>query len=171
MQWVCNAYAMVVDTIISMKIAKPRGCTNLRLRRLSRLVSRHYDAHVAASGLKTTQYSLLSHVLHLGPLRPVDLARSMNIEPSTLTRNLKPMVAAGWLAQGDGPDARSHLIAITDAGRLKRAEAQGYWHAAQLGLNELLGAERVVALHALLDDSLELLQNAGLAERSGEGDD
>jgi len=148
-------------------LAKPQGCTNLRLRRLSRLVSRHYDAHVAASGLKTTQYSLLSHVLHLGPLRPVDLARAMNVEASTLTRNLKPMVAAGWLTQGDGPDARSRLIAVTDAGRAKRAEAQAHWRAAQLGLNDLLGVERVLALHALLDESLEVLQRAGLAEDQG----
>ncbi|MGJ7494435.1 MarR family winged helix-turn-helix transcriptional regulator [Variovorax sp. RT4R15] len=148
-------------------LATPQGCTNLRLRRLSRLVSRHYDAHVAASGLKTTQYSLLSHVLHLGPLRPVDLARAMNVEASTLTRNLKPMVAAGWLTQGEGPDARSRLIAVTDAGRAKRAEAQAHWRDAQLGLNDLLGVERVLALHALLDESLEVLQRAGLAEDQG----
>ncbi|MEO5735955.1 MAG: MarR family winged helix-turn-helix transcriptional regulator [Variovorax sp.] len=148
-------------------LAQPQGCTNLRLRRLCRLVSRHYDAHVAASGLKTTQYSLLSHVLHIGPLRPVDLARAINVEASTLTRNLKPMFAAGWLTQGEGPDARSRLIAITDAGRAKRAEAQAHWRDAQLGLNDLLGAERVLALHALLDESLEVLQRAGLAEDQG----
>lgn len=160
---------MIVATIICMTtLAKPQGCTNLRLRRLSRLVSRHYDAHVAASGLKTTQYSMLSHVMHLGPLRPVDLARAMNIEASTLTRNMKPLVAAGWLTQGDGPDARSRLIAITDEGRAKRAEAQAHWRAAQTGLNELLGIERVLALHALLDDSLAILQRAGLAEEQGE---
>ena len=152
-------------------IAKPQGCTNLRLRRLSRLVSRHYDAHVAASGLKTTQYSLLSHVLHLGPLRPVDLARAMNIEASTLTRNLKPLIVAGWVTQGEGADARSRLIAITEEGRAKRAEAQRYWREAQEGLNDLLGVERVLALHALLDESLEVLQNAGLADEQGENDE
>ena len=152
-------------------LAKPQGCTNLRLRRLSRLVSRHYDAQVAASGLKTTQYSLLSHVLHLGPLRPVDLARAMSIEASTLTRNLKPLVAAGWVTQTEGPDARSRLIAITDAGRAKRAEGQAHWRTAQLALNDLLGVERVLALHALLDDSLDILQKAGLADDSNTGEE
>jgi DNA-binding MarR family transcriptional regulator len=153
-------------------IAKPQGCTNFRLRRLTRLVSRHYDAHMAASGLKTTQYSLLSHVLHRGPLRPVDLARSMNVDASTLTRNLRPMVLAGWLIQGEGPDARSRLITITEAGRAKRAEAQQHWHAAQLSLNEMLGIQRVVALHALVDEGIELLQRAGLTdEQLGEDHD
>ncbi|MFT3779743.1 MAG: MarR family winged helix-turn-helix transcriptional regulator [Ottowia sp.] len=137
--------------------ARPQGCTNFKLRQLMRRVARHYDAELARAGLKTTQYSLLSHVLHLGPLRPVDLAREMGLTPSTLTRNLQPMVAAGWLELADGPDARSRLVAITPAGRAKRAEAQRRWRAAQEGLNALLGVERVAALHALIDDSLGLL--------------
>lgn len=149
-------------------VLTPQGCTNFRLRRLSRLASRLYDTHIAPSGLKTTQYSLLSHVLHLGPLRPVDLAREMNVDASTLTRNLKPMLAAGYLVQTEGPDARSRMLAITDAGRAKRAEAQRLWRNAQGALNEILGAERVVALHALLDESLELLQHAGLGDAEPE---
>ena len=145
-------------------IAKPQGCTSFRLRRLTRMVSRHYDAHVAAAGLKTTQYSLLSHVMSLGPLRPVDLARAMNVEASTLTRNLKPMLTAGWLTQGEGPDARSRLIAITDEGRAKRAEAQRLWRSAQMELNAMLGVERVLALHQLIDDSIALMQRAGFED-------
>jgi len=148
-------------------IVKPEGCTNFRLRRLTRVVSRLYDGHVAPSGLKMTQYSLLSHVLSLGPVRPVDLAMAMNVDASTLTRNLKPLILSGWLTQGDGPDARSHLISMTDAGRLKRAEAQKLWRAAQLNLNEILGVERVMALHTLIEESLTLLSN----EEPDESDD
>ena len=54
-------------------VAAPQGCTNLKLRQLSRAVTRHYDAYVAPLGLKNTQYSLLSHVVRLGPIRPGDL--------------------------------------------------------------------------------------------------
>jgi len=140
-------------------IAKPEGCTNFRLRRLTRVVSRLYDGHIAPCGLKMTQYSLLSHVLSLGPVRPVDLALAMNIDASTLTRNLKPLILSGWLMQGEGPDARSRLISITDDGRVKRTEAQKLWRAAQLNLNDILGVERVMALHALIDESLALLRS------------
>ena len=56
-----------------------------------------------------------------------------------------------------GTDARSRLAHITDTGRDKRAEAQRHWKAAQLALNETLGAERVMALHALMDESMDLL--------------
>jgi len=136
---------------------KPQGCTNFKLRQLVRRVSQLYDAEVGKAGLKTTQYSLLSHVLRLGPIRPGDLAASMTMDASTLTRNLKPMLVAGWLQMSAGDDGRSRLVHITDAGRDKRAEAQRHWKAAQEGLNQLLGVERVRALHALVDDSLELL--------------
>lgn len=137
---------------------KPRGCTNFKLRQLVRRVSQHYDAEVGKAGLKTTQYSLLSHVLRLGPIRPGDLAERMTMDASTLTRNLKPMLAAGWLELSAGEDGRSRLVHITNAGRAKRAEAQRHWKAAQEGLNQMLGMERVQAIHALVDDSLALLQ-------------
>jgi DNA-binding MarR family transcriptional regulator len=136
---------------------KPQGCTNFKLRQLVRRVSQLYDAEVGKAGLKTTQYSLLSHVLRLGPIRPGDLAAAMTMDASTLTRNLKPMLAAGWLQMSAGEDGRSRLVHITDAGRDKRAEAQRHWKAAQEGLNQMLGVERVHALHALVDVSLELL--------------
>ena len=136
---------------------KPQGCTNLKLRQLSRAVTRHYDAYVAPTGLKNTQYSLLSHVVLLGPLRPTDLAQKMKLDASTLTRNLQPLVAAGWVEQGPGDDARSRAVVATEAGRAKRAEAQKAWKQAQLALNTRLGDDRVAALHALLDDCLQLL--------------
>jgi DNA-binding MarR family transcriptional regulator len=136
---------------------RPSGCTSFKLRQLARRVSQHYDAEVAHAGLKTTQYSLLSHVLRLGPIRPGDLAAAMTMDPSTLTRNLKPMVAAGWIELGAGGDGRSRSVRITDAGRTKRAEAQRHWRLAQDGLNQRLGLETVLALHALIDTSLERL--------------
>ncbi|MGH8833103.1 MAG: MarR family winged helix-turn-helix transcriptional regulator [Polaromonas sp.] len=136
---------------------KTQGCTNLRLRQLMRRVARHYDFEMAKAGLKTTQYSLLSYVFKLGPLRPGELAQGMKVSASTLTRNLKPLVDAGWLELAAGTDARSRMVAITPAGRAKREEARQRWKVAQESLNQLLGAERVLALHRLINESLELL--------------
>ena len=136
---------------------KPQGCTNLKLRELSRVVTRHYDAYVAPTGLKNSQYSLLSHVVLLGPLRPGELAARMKLDASTLTRNLQPLIAAGWVEQGPGDDARSRSVVATEAGRAKRAEAQRAWKQAQLALNVRLGNQRVVALHSLIDDCLTVL--------------
>lgn len=138
----------------------PKGCTNLKLRQLARRVTRHYDQYVAATGLKNTQYSLLSHVVTLGPIRPGELAAWMQLEPSTLTRNLQPLIAQGWIALEAGEDARSRLVVATEAGRAKRVEAQRLWKQAQLALNQQLGDERVVRLHALIDECLASMDDA-----------
>ena len=130
---------------------KPKGCTNLKLRQLTRLATRHYDQYVASTGLKNTQYALLSHVVGLGPIEPGALARRMQMDASTLTRNLQPLSAKGLLEVREGKDARSRLVEATDAGRAKKIEAQQGWKAAQLALNERLGEARVAALHQLLD--------------------
>ena len=64
------------------------------------------------------------------------------------------MIAAGWLALGEGVDARSRLVHITDTGLELRRQAQRRWKAAQLSLNEKLGVATVAALHGLLDEGL-----------------
>lgn len=81
---------MPTETII-----KPQGCSNFKLRQLTRRVSHYYDIEMSRIGLKTTQYSLLSHVARLGPIRPGELAKAMTMDASTLTRNLKPLADAG----------------------------------------------------------------------------
>jgi len=136
---------------------KPQGCTNLKLRQLMRRVAQHYDAEVGKTGLKGTQYSLLSYVAKLGPVRPADLAREMKIDASTLSRNLRPLIDGGWIAMGPGTDGRSRLVSVTDEGREKRQEAQRRWRIAQEAINDIVGSRRVVQLHALIDECLELL--------------
>ena len=146
---------------------RPQGCTNLKLRQFMRRVTQLNDIEMSKVGLKTTQYSLLSHVEKLGPVRPMDLAASIKMEPSTLTRNLKPLVDSGWVTVLAGVDARSRLVAITDAGRAKRAQAKRHWRKAQDGMNDLLGMGNVAALHALIDQSMDKLNTMGDEEDEG----
>ena len=145
-------------------LSAPRGCTNFKLRQLTRRVSRDYDAVLAATGLKTSQYSLLNAVDKLGPLRPADLAGQMRLDASTLTRNLQPLVGQGWVRVSPGADQRSRLVSLTDAGRAKRTQAQAAWKKAQQALNARLGADRVTQLHALIDDCLARLEDGGVDE-------
>lgn len=137
------------------------GCTNLKLRQLTRRVTSLYDRELARTGLKTTQFSLLSHVVELGPLRPGELARHLQMDASTLTRNLQPLIAAGWIELGAGRDARSRQVNLTEAGRLKQQEAVDAWRQAQHMLNTLLSGERIAALHGLIDDALARLAASG----------
>lgn len=156
-----------VEPNAALADAAPRGCTNLKLRRLSRAVSRWYDEDVRSLGLKGSQYSLLSHVVKLAPVQPGALAQAMGLDASTLTRNLRPLLAAGWVAMQPGSDARSRLVVATPAGAALREQAQRRWRASQERINHTLGPERVVALHALLDDCTALLM---AADSPGTGD-
>ena len=135
----------------------PTGCSSFKLRQLSRRVSQHFDHIVGAVGLKTTQYSLLSHLMRLAPVRPGELATAMEMDASTLTRNLQPLLKQGWIEVGPGDDGRSRFVTLTDAGREKRAAAQREWKRAQLAFNDHVGAARVVRLHALIDECLALM--------------
>ncbi|MEY2686232.1 MAG: hypothetical protein RL375_430 [Pseudomonadota bacterium] len=147
--------------------SQPIGCSNFKLRQATRVVSRHYDAVMAAAtGLKTSQYSLLSHIDKLGPLQPSELAAHMALEPSTLSRNLQPLISQGWVVVGPGNNQRSRTLSLSETGRAKRAEAKTAWKAAQLAFNARLGVERVARLHELLDECLALM-----ADGSGGADD
>ena len=137
--------------------SKPRGCTNYRIRQLMRQVSQHYDAELAQAGLKGTQYALMGRVIQLGPVRPGELARALKMDASTLTRNMKPLLEAGWLSRAPGPDQRSQIVNVTEAGRAKWIEARQHWERAQEHINQILGDARVMALHQLIDESLDLL--------------
>jgi DNA-binding MarR family transcriptional regulator len=135
----------------------PKGCTNFRLRQLTRRVSQHFDRIIGAVGIKTTQYSLLTHIERLGPLRPGELARAMSMDASTLTRNLKPLLAQDWAELGPGSDGRSRVVRATPAGRAKRAEASREWKRAQFEINQRLGTARVAHLHDVLEECLALM--------------
>ena len=140
--------------------AAPRGCTHLKLKQASRLIARHYEAHVAPTGLRNMQYSLLSHVVKLGPLRAGELAAAMKLDASTLSRNLQPLIERGLLQLAPDPnDQRTRVVTVTPEGQALRAEAQRAWKRAQLALNQKLGPERVTALHGLIDACMALLED------------
>lgn len=124
---------------------------------------------MATCGLKITQYSLLCHIEKLGPITQAELAKTMGMDSSTLSRNVRPLEAAGWIVVTAGDDARSHALVVTTSGRQKRKEAQTLWKRAQLQLNKTVGVDDVIALHALIDRmTLALAVNAESADKSKE---
>lgn len=129
------------------------GCTCFKLRKLTRTMSRLYDQHLAAAGLKTTQYSVLANAVRAA-LPVAELAERLGAERTTLTRNLKPLTEAGWIALLPGADSRQRIVTITDAGRAKLDAAYPCWRAAQTEFENLVGLDAVRALHGQLDATL-----------------
>lgn len=137
-------------------IEKPLGCTCFRLRKLTRAMSRLYDHHLAGAGLKTTQYSVLVNAARAA-LPVAEMAERLGMERTTLTRNLKPLIDAGWITLEQGADTRQRIVTITGSGRAKVDEAYVAWRRAQTEFEALMGRDAVRALHQQLETTMTLL--------------
>ena len=135
---------------------RPVGCTCFALRKLTRTVTRLYDQQLAAAGIKTTQYSLLRWIAHK-PLPIAALAARMNTERTTLSRNLKPLIDAGWVVLKPGTDPRQRIVTITASGRRVIDSANEAWRQAQSTLEAAMGLDDVRDLHVRLDRALHQL--------------
>ena len=91
-----------------------------------------------ATGLRTTQYTLLRIISRSGEVRQGDLSGLMVLEETTLTRNLRALVNRGWVAIRAGADRREKLVAITQEGIDKLKEARPAWTRAQRRMRSLL---------------------------------
>ena len=113
-------------------------CLCNALRQATRAVSRLYDEELRGVGLRTTQYSLLQRLRRAGEVRQRDLGGLTSLDETTLTRNLRPLIGAGWVAIRPGEDRREKLVRLTDAGAAKLREARPAWERAQERLRSRL---------------------------------
>jgi DNA-binding MarR family transcriptional regulator len=139
-------------------IASPCLCN--ALRQASRAVSRLYDEELRGVGLRTTQYSLLRHLRSAGEVRQRDLGGLTSLDETTLTRNLRPLIDAGWVAVGTGEDRREKLVRLTEAGAAKLREARPAWERAQERLRSRLPGGTWSGLLATLPEVAQLADEA-----------
>ena len=133
------------------KLPPPEECTCLAVRQAARHITQLYDQHLAAVGLRTTQYSILVKLRRLGPMTINSLADAMVMDRTTLGRNILPLERDGLISIAPGAkDRRSKEIRLTDEG-LERLRA-GYdgWKKAQKQFAAAFGNERAAGLRALL---------------------
>ena len=114
------------------------ACLCLALRQASRAVSRLYDEELRGVGLRATQFSLLQALRRSGELRQRDLAERTLHDETSLTRGLRPLVEAGWVAVRVGDDRREKWFRITAEGEAKIEQARHAWERAQVRLRALL---------------------------------
>jgi DNA-binding MarR family transcriptional regulator len=138
----------------------PTPCLCNALRQASRAVSRLYDEELRGVGLRTTQYSLLRVLARAGQVRQGDLGDLTHLDETTLTRNLRPLLKAGWIAVHSGADRREKLIALTEAGTAKLAEARPAWERAQARMQALLPEQAWQGLLEILPEVARLTAGA-----------
>jgi DNA-binding MarR family transcriptional regulator len=131
-------------------------CLCYALRQASRAVSRFYDDELRGVGLRTTQYSLLQLLRRSGEVRQRDLAELTLHDETTLTRNLRPLVDARWVAVRTGEDRREKWLKITAGGVAKLEEARPAWERAQARMQALLPEGTWQGLLAILPEIARL---------------
>jgi DNA-binding MarR family transcriptional regulator len=120
----------------TLPVAVPCLCG--ALRQASRAVSRLYDDEFRSIGLRTTQYSVLQLLRRAGEVRQRDLAGLTMHDETSLTRSLRPLVQARWVAVRIGEDRREKWLTITAGGVAKLKEARPAWERAQARIHAML---------------------------------
>ncbi|NOX43238.1 MAG: winged helix-turn-helix transcriptional regulator [Gammaproteobacteria bacterium] len=119
------------------------SCVSFNLRKAMRAVSQHYDRIMAPSGLRGTQFSILTVLERAGPMKITVLADCLVMDRTTLTRNLQPLQQEGYLKIVPGlEDRRSRRVELTQAGKKVQSAAMPYWQRAQDEMVNFLGKTR-----------------------------
>jgi DNA-binding MarR family transcriptional regulator len=122
------------------------GCVCFHLRRSARTVTQLYDRMLTPSGLRATQFTLMTVVRRTGSLSFSSLAEVLGMDRTTLTRNLRPLEREGLVKVASGSDRRVRLVRLTRLGERKQAEAQPLWAKAHARVTEGIGEKTWRAL-------------------------
>src|SRR5579884_3244424 len=131
-----------------------KTCIAVRLRLLNRVVTNFYDDALRPLGLKVSQLNILIVTSRLGLARPAQVCDLLQLDASTLSRNVKPLQAHGWLEVVEEEDARAQPFRLTPQGKRLIEKAVPAWEEAQRRATALLGNEGV----ALLDRAAKKLR-------------
>jgi DNA-binding MarR family transcriptional regulator len=119
------------------------NCAFLAVRMASRQITQHYDAALASSGLKITQFSVLAAIAAQGEEATMSaLAKSLAMDRTTLTRNLRPLEVRQLVRIARGADRRERRIGLTTPGHAALMRGMPLWQAAQAEVLAKLGTER-----------------------------
>ncbi len=131
--------ATSIDTIA-------KTCIAVRLRLLNRVVTNFYDDALRPLGLTISQLNILTVTAKIGLARPTQICELLQLDTSTLSRNVERMRAHGWLEVVAEDDARSQPFRLTLKGKRLIEKAVPAWERAQRQATELLGDEGIALL-------------------------
>ncbi|WP_043284399.1 MarR family winged helix-turn-helix transcriptional regulator [Reyranella massiliensis] len=145
-----------MNTLLPVR-PSPADCTCFRVRSAARRVTQIYSKHLAPTGLRISQFSLLGFVTAQGPVTITELADLLATDRTTLTRNLRPLLSSGVVERATAADKRRHELVATPAGRALFKRALPLWAAAEQEVRLAMGTKLTADLHGALERSMERL--------------
>ncbi|WP_370980186.1 MarR family winged helix-turn-helix transcriptional regulator [Agaribacterium sp. ZY112] len=131
------------------------NCKCAQLRRVTRLITRHYDEALKPCGINSGQFTLLVALELMSACSITEVAKALDMERTTLTRNLKPMLNDGLINMTSGK-GRARIASLSPSGKQTLDEAKPLWKIAQDKVTEHLGEDTTNNLNL----STEKLQTA-----------
>ncbi|MDF2997659.1 MAG: transcriptional regulator, MarR family [Xanthobacteraceae bacterium] len=126
-------------------------CNNGVLRKAMRRLGQVYDAAIAPSGLRATQFAVLAEIAALEGPTLRELANALVMDLSALGHTLKPLARDGVVTvTADPHDRRAKRVLLTEAGMERFRKAQRLWHGAQQRFEATLGVEQAANLRLVL---------------------
>jgi DNA-binding MarR family transcriptional regulator len=121
--------------------AMHESCLGARVLRLHRVITRIYMHALRSLDLSLPQLEILAELRFAGrPMRPAELAETLMVERSSLSRSLAVMQRRGWLASVQtSPTGRAMTVEVSDEGTAVLGSAARAWNAAQDAVTETLG--------------------------------
>jgi len=124
-------------------------CLAVRTRLLNRTITGIYDDALRPHGLTVGQLNVLVLVAKRGPLTAGDIAKRLNMEKSTVSRNVRLMRKNGWLdVEAEGP-GRGRQLALTARGEALVEESVPAWKEAQTRAKAMLGQRGAASIHSV----------------------
>ena len=108
---------------------------------LNRALTSVYDAELRPLGITVSQLNVLVAIATLGPVTSTVIGETLQMDKSTLSRNLERMRRRAWIETRAAEDARSHPLALTRAGAELLERALPRWRQAQEKAKRVIGKE------------------------------
>jgi DNA-binding MarR family transcriptional regulator len=124
-------------------------CACTTLRELARRATVMYDAVLEPLGLKLTQYGYLARLDRLVHCSLGELAAACDLDVTSMSRGLRPLIASGWVKSGRGKDDRTNRYELTPQGKQVLRKAFALWKKAQIRMHQIIEPEHVRALKGL----------------------
>lgn len=126
-------------------------CSCFNLRKATRAVTQFYDHCLEPAGIRATQFTLLVSMASVSAHTLTEMASTLVMDRTTLTRNLKPLEKLGLIETVEPRDKRSKAYALTDKGRETLTKGIPLWNSAQTKIVAGLGQDRFEHLLKELD--------------------
>ncbi|WP_109477894.1 MarR family winged helix-turn-helix transcriptional regulator [Paraburkholderia sp. C35] len=136
-------------------------CYCTQFRRSANALTSIYDDALRPVGLKITQLTLLRGLDRLGSATYNEIASELALDKTTISRNIRLLIDAGWVDVSSDDDARYKLATLSPAGTRMLKEAEPYWRAAQTQVEKELKKYLKGPAKAALLEALETLQQVG----------